>query len=51
MRRIGAAEILEKWREAIDLLAPPSDPRADNLRQTWTGQMFWLHREQGRLPN
>ena len=42
-RRLGESQ------KAIDLLAPPSDPRADNLHQTWTGQVFWLHREQGRF--
>lgn len=40
---------LEEPQGEIDLLAPPSDPQADNLHQICTGQVFWLHREQGRF--
>ena len=45
----AAACRLEESHRKIDRLAPPSEALADNLRQVWAGQVFWLHREQGRF--
>jgi tetratricopeptide (TPR) repeat protein len=49
--RFDAAErrLFVESRGLLDRLEASGDPHADNLQQTWTGQVYWLFRERGRL--
>ncbi len=49
--RFDAAErrLFGESHELLDRLAAVGDPHADNLQQTWTGQVYWLYRERGRF--